>query len=79
MKKKQLDELRKIFKVHLAVLDFHHKFLNLVNEAPTAKNAIHLLHIQIVNELENTNPNMDMINRMLIMLENLAESNKNAK
>ena len=79
MEKKQLDELKKTFKIHLAVLDFNHEILNLANEAPTAKNAIHLLHIQIVNELENNNPNMDMINRMLIMLENLAESNKNAK
>jgi len=56
-------------------LDFNHEILNLVNEDQTPKNAIHLLHIQIVNELENTNPNMDMISRMLIMLENLAESN----
>ena len=79
MEKKQLVILKKTFKIHLAVLDFNHEILNLVNKKQKPKNAIHLLHIQIVNELENTNPNMDMINRMLIMLENLAESNKNAK
>ena len=75
MNKGQLAVIKKTMKIHLAILDFNHEILNLTNEKQTPKKAIHLLSIQVVNELEESTPNIDMIRRMLIMLEKLAESN----
>ena len=72
----KIQQLRTFFRVTNAVFDFKNSIQSIFNPSVTHNN-MQILHRIALVEIEKENPNMELIDKLLQEMENLAEINNN--